>query len=279
MLARGLAARLSGSANSTVIVENKPGANAIVGSDAVAKAPPTGNMLLLVDRMTLAVNPALYAKMPYASSDLTGVSDIATVELAFVCRADAPFKTWNDMLAYARKSPGALMVGTGGQGSVHHLSLELIERHYDIKITDVPFRGMVPAAAAVVAGDTACVITGQETVLEHIRSGRLRALAFGSAKRSPLLADTPTLAEVGAPVELLISTHFSLFAPAKTPAPIIREINAAVARAQSDTQLISTFAARGLVISPSTPAQLNDDVATESANLGKLVRDANIKLQ
>ncbi|RZS84067.1 Bug family tripartite tricarboxylate transporter substrate binding protein [Pigmentiphaga kullae] len=279
VLARGLAERLSGATDKTVVVENKPGANAIVGSDAVAKAAATGNTLLLVDRLTLSVNPVLYAKLPYAARDLTGVSDVASVDLAVVCRADAPFKTWSEMIDHARKHPGALMVATGGQGSVHHLSLELIERHYGVQITDVPYKGMVPAAAAVVGGGVPCVVTGPETVLEHIRSGRLRGLVVGNARRSPLMPDVPTLAEAGAPGDLLIPTHFTLFAPARTPPQVIRGINAAVARAQADPGFVSTFAARGLVIAPGTPEQVNAGVEAETARLGKLIRDANIRLE
>ncbi|MGE8452472.1 MAG: Bug family tripartite tricarboxylate transporter substrate binding protein, partial [Pseudomonadales bacterium] len=182
--------------NTAVIVDNKSGANGIVGSSLVAKAPPDGRMLLLYDRLTLSVNPLLFSKLAYDPAALTGVSDIAGVDLLFVVKADAPYKSWSELLSYARTNPGKVSVGTAGVGSVHHLSLELIKRHYKVDMVDVPYRGIAPAVGAALGGELGGVITGQETVLEHIRAGKLRALAIGSNRRSPLLPEVPTLAEV-----------------------------------------------------------------------------------
>ncbi|MBN9473332.1 MAG: hypothetical protein ABS43_06785 [Bordetella sp. SCN 67-23] len=279
VLARSLGERLAAATQSTIIVENKPGANGVIGTAAVANAPPNGAALLLYDRLTLTVNPALLAKLPYHPKDLVGVTDVASVDLVFVCRANAPYKTWDEMLAFARSKAGALTVGTAGIGSVHHLSLELIKRHYGIGMVDVPYRGIAPAVAGLLSGELGCVITGQETVLEHIRSGRLRALAIGAARRSPLLPDVPTLREVGAPDDLLIPTHFTLFVHAATPRGTVERMQEKVAEALRNRALIDRFAERGLIVAPSSPDQVAQAMAQEQERFTKLIRDAGIKME
>lgn len=278
VLARALAERLSTTTGKSVIVDNRAGANAIIGSEVVAKAAPDGHTLLLVDRLTLAVNPLLYSRLPYSPQQLTGISEIARVNLLWVARSDAPYATWAEMAAYARKGSEPIAVGTGGPGSVHHLSLELIKRHLGASMTHVPYRGVAPAVMGLLAGDIQGVITGPETVVEHIRAGKLRALAIGAEQRLPMLPDVPTLKEVGAPNDLLISTYFTLHAPAATPKTTVEAIHAAVAPVLSEPEFIKRFAARGLLVEASSPASVEAGIATDSARLTKVIRDAGIKL-
>jgi tripartite-type tricarboxylate transporter receptor subunit TctC len=278
VLARVLADRLVSTTGKPVIVENRAGANAIIGSETVAKASPDGQTLLLVDRLTLAVNPLLYAKLPYSPSQLTGISTIASVNLLWVVRADAPYKTWDEMAAFARKGDPAIAVGTGGPGSVHHLSLELVKRHLGAQMTHVPYRGVMPAVTGLLAGDIQAVVTGPETVLEHIRAGKLRALAIGAEQRLPLLPDVPTLKEVGAPNDLLISTYFTLHAPSNTPKATIDAIHRAVAPILGEAEFVRRFAGRGLVVGASEPSNVEAGVSTDSARLTKVIREAGIRL-
>lgn len=279
VLARALAERLTTTTGKPVIVENRAGANAIIGSERVATSAPDGNTLLLVDRLTLAVNPLLYSKLPYSPQQLTGVSEIARVNLLWVARSDAPYANWEQMASFARnKDAEPISVGTGGPGSVHHLSLELIKRHLGATMTHVPHRGVSPAVVGLLGGNLQAVITGPETVVEHIRAGKLRALAIGADKRLDLLPDVPTLAEVGAPADLLISTYFTLHAPAETPKPTIEAIHAAVAPILGEPEFIERFAGRGLLVGSSKPADVEAGIAADSARLTKIIREAGIKL-
>lgn len=278
VLARGLADRLTSTTGKPVIVENRAGANAIIGSEAVAKATPDGQTLLMVDRLTLAVNPLLYARLPYGPRQLTGISSVASVNLLWVVRADAPYKTWDEMIAFARKDGSSMSVGTGGPGSVHHLSLELVKRYAHAPMTHVPYRGVMPAVMGLLAGDIQAVITGPETVLEHIRAGKLRALAIGADQRLPLLPDVPTLKEVGAPGDLLIPTYFTLHAPASTPKATIDAVHAAVAPILAETEFVRRFAGRGLMIGASEPSSVEAGISADSARLTKVIREANIRL-
>ncbi|GMU73663.1 MAG: hypothetical protein AMXMBFR42_31160 [Burkholderiales bacterium] len=278
VLARALAERLSATTGKPAIVDNRAGANAIIGSEIVTKAAPDGHTLLLVDRLTLAVNPLLYSKLPYSPQQLTGISEIARVNLLWVARSDAPYTTWAEMAAYARKGSEVISVGTGGPGSVHHLSLELVKRHLGVPMTHVPFRGVAPAVMSLLGGDIQGVITGPETVVEHIRAGKLRALTIGADQRLPLLPDVPTLKEVGAPADLLISTYFTLHAPAATPKATIEAIHAAVVPILGESEFVKRFAGRGLLVGSSSPGSVEAGIAADSARLTKVIRDAGIKL-
>lgn len=277
-LARVLGDRLSTATGKPFIVENKPGANAIIGSTYTARAPGDGHTLLLADRLTLAVNPVLYAKSQFNPKELTGVSEVARVNLLFVTRTDAPYKTWAEMTQFAREKKGELAVGTGGVGSVHSLSLELIKRSIGADILEVPYKGVALAANALLSKDVNGVITGPETVLGQIRAGKVRALAIGADTRSPLLPDTPTLKELGAPADLLLTTHFSLLAPAKTPAAVIEKINAATRAVVSDPGFVKTFQERGLVAGASTAKAVDDGIAQDTARFGKMLQELGIKL-
>jgi tripartite-type tricarboxylate transporter receptor subunit TctC len=279
VLARLLGQRLSTVLKTTVVVDNRSGANGIVGSSVVSKAAPDGKTLLLYDRMTMSINPLLFSRLPYDPAALTGVCDIAGVDLLFAAKADAPYKSWADMVTFARNNPGRLAVGTAGTGSIHHLSLELIKRHYDVAMVDVPFRGIAPAVVALLGGELGGVITGQETVLEHIKAGKLRALAFGAKRRSPLLPDVPTLEEVGAPANLLIPTTFSLFAPAKVPSDVINGLHSAVTTVLQDKELVNLLAARGLVVRPSTAKAVQDSVLHDRNRFAQLIKDAKIRIE
>lgn len=278
LLARALAERLSATSGKVVIVENRPGANAILGSQVVAEAAPDGHTLLLVDRLTLAVNPLLYSKLPYSSRQLTGVTEVARVDLLWVTRADAPYKTWSEMVALARKGAETIAVGTSARGSSPHLSLELVIRELGVStIISVPYRGVSQAVIGLLAGDVQAMITGPVPVLGHIRAGTLRALVIGSNQRLPLLPDVPTLREAGAPGDLLISTHFTLHAPALTPAATIEKINATVRTVLAEPAFVKQFEARGLVVGASRAEDVESGIAADSARLTKMIKDMDLK--
>ncbi len=278
IIARLVGQRMATVMNNSVVVDNRPGANGIVGASVVSKAAGDGRTLMLYDRLTLSVNPLLFQKLAYEPDALTGITDVASVDLVFVARADAPYKTWAEMVNFARANPGKVAVGTAGIGSVHHLSLEQIKRQYGVQITDVPYKGIAPAVAALLGGELGGVITGPETVLEHIQAGKLKALAFGAAKRSRLLPDVPTMTELGAPSDLLLPTYFSMFAPTKTAPAIIGNLQAVLATVLKDPSLIDALGARGLIVQASSPAVVQEGIVADRAKLAKVIRDANISI-
>lgn len=280
LLARALAERLSTRIGKPVIVENRPGANAIVGIQATINSPPDGHTLLLVDRLILAVNPLLHARLPYEPKQLTGITEVALVNLAWVARADAPYRSWSEMVERLRTRNEPIAVGTSALGSAPQLSLELIRKQLPAgSLTAVPYRGVSQAVVGLLAGEVEAMITGPVPVLEHIRAGKLRALAVGSDARLPLLPDVPTLAEVGMPADVLIPTYFTLHAPSATPASTIRAIHDAIAPILGEADFASLFAQRGLVVKASSPEEVEAGIVGDATRVEKVIREAGIKIQ
>lgn len=278
LLARLLATPLSTSLGGSVIVDNRPGANAIIGSEYVSKAKPDGATLLVVDRMTLIVNPLLYKKLPYDPKRLQGVSDLARVNLLLTVRSDAPYKDWAGFVAYAKANPGTVSIGSGGPGSVHHLSLELISKATGARFTHVPYRGVAPAVQDLLGGQLAGVISGMEVIRPHLPGGKLRILAIGASSRSPLLPDVPTLTELGVKETLLLPTTFSLLAPTGTPDSVLGPLGQAVRAIMATPDMATRLLETGLIPAPSTPAEMQADLSAAQPRLANVIRDANIHL-
>lgn len=276
-LTRLVAQKLQPVLGSTVVVENRPGANAVVGTTYVSKADTNGGLLLLADRTTVAVNPLLYSKLPYDANAITGISDIAKLDFFFVVRSGAPYKTWEEMAAFARANPGKISVGTPGTGSAPHLSMELVGRSIGAKFTHVPYRGMGPAVNDILGGNIDAVIMGPE-VWQHISGGRIRVLASGAEKRAPLLPDTPTLRELGFTEPLLLPTTFALFAPTGTSDAKLDMLNAAIRKVMADPDLIARFEALYIQPVASSPADVQKDVAQLRDRMAKVIREVGVTL-
>jgi len=278
LLARILGSKMTNSTGKVTIVENRPGANAIVGSDYVSKARPDGSTLLVVDRMTTVVNPLLFSKLPYDPSTLMGVSDLAKVDLMLAVRADAPFKDWAEFVAYAKAHPGKVAIGSGGPGSVHHLSLELMARALGAEFTHVPYKGVSLAVQDVLGGQITGAISGPELLRAHVASGKLRALATGADKRSPLFPDTPTMKELGIATPVLLPTTFSLFAPPGMQRPLLEQLSGTTIKLIGDPDVAARLAETGLIPAASTPDEIKVALGQLQPRLATLVREANIKL-
>lgn len=277
-LARLVATKVAAVLGSTIIVDNRPGANAIIGSDYVTKAKPDGTVLLLVDRMTLVVNPMLYSKLPYDPRKLQGVSDVARVSLMLTVRSDAPYKSWKEFVEYAKAKPGEIAIGTGGNGSVHHLSLELMQRATGAKFVHVPYKGISPAVQDMLGGQIAGVISGAEVIRPHMSSGKLRVLAIGADERSPLFPDVPTLRELGVTTPVLLPTTFTLFAPVGTPEAKLTPFEAALRSVLQQPEIVAQLSEQGLVPTPSTPSEIQAGLQSMAGQLGAVIRDSKIRL-
>jgi len=259
-----------------VIVDNRPAASGIVGTDAVAKAAPDGHTLLMV-ASSFTVLPATTARLPYDSEhDLTPVVLIATNPLLFVVNPKVGAQTLGEFVALAKRSPGKLNYATPGAASQTRLVTELFSRRAGIAMQQIPYRGGAPAIQSVVAGDSEFTVLSPMVSLPQIQSGRLKVLAAGGPARDPQLPDVPTLAEAGfADFEAI--QWIGLLTTAGTPDEIVSSLNAEVNRALEDPELIARLAQQGMSPAGGTPAEFRDLIAREIRNWMDVARGANIQ--
>lgn len=277
VMARLIAERLSKSLGQPFIVDNKPGANAIIGTDNVVKSPPDGLTLLLVDRLTLAVNPLLYKPLPYdPQRDLVAVSNVADVKLYLMVSGGSPVKTFKEFIDYAKSKPGQIPFGTGGAGSIMHLNMEALQLGTGISLNHVPFKAFAEVVPALVSDTVEASSGGVEAVQAFVREGKIRLLAVGSDKRVPVTPDVPTIAEAGGTSDMLMSTSYTLHARAGTPPELIETISAAVRKVLAEPDLVEQTGKRGLITYGTTPQELDGVLAADRQRLGKLISERNI---
>jgi tripartite-type tricarboxylate transporter receptor subunit TctC len=260
----------------TVLVENRPAASGIVGTDAVAKAAPDGHTLLMV-ASSFTVLPATTAKLPYDSErDLAPVALIATNPLLFIANPKLGVHTLGEFVALAKRNPGKLNYATPGLASQTRLVTELFALRAGITMQQIPYRGGAPAIQSVVAGDSDFTVLSPLVSLPQIEAGRLTALASGGHARDPQLPSLPTLAEAGFPdVEAI--QWVGLLTTAGTPDDIVGRLNAEVNRALHDTELIARLAQQGMSGAGGTPDAFHKVIAREIANWREVARAANIR--
>jgi len=279
LVARLIAQSLSARLGQQFVVDNKAGANGAVGSGLVARARPDGYTLLVTPNSTYAINPHLYASLPYNQE-----RDFAPIGLLvqngfFLCvRGDSQFRTVADLVAAARAAPDTISFGSGGIGSANHLAPEMFAAANGIKLQHVPYRGSGPGMQAVLSGEIPMSFVDTGVALPFLRSGELRALAVSSEQRSAQMPDVPTLAESGTP-GLNASSDFAMFAPANTPEPIIRRLSQAVVESLSAPDLRERL--QSLSIDPlgGTPEAFPAYLATESAKWRDVIRARNIRVE
>jgi tripartite-type tricarboxylate transporter receptor subunit TctC len=280
VLARDLGNELAKQTGSSFVVENKPGANSMVGTGAVVRAGADGGTLLMVDRLAVVTNPKLYLKMPYAwEQDLKPVSDLAGVNLFVGVRAGLPVKTFGDLVAYAKANPKKLNVGTGGIGHVNHIGMEMLSQAHGLSFSYVPYRGLSPAIMGLLTEEVDVVMGGGLPFVPHVETGKVRLLAVGADKRAGFLPDVPTITEAGGQGGSIPATVFALFAPGSVPDAVVAQINAAVVKAMDNPQIKESFAARGLAVSTSRPEVMLATMKADTLRYEKIIRDAGIKAQ
>ncbi len=200
IFARTIGSKLSDSLKQQVIIDNRGGAGGSIGADAAAKSPPDGYTLLMGHIGTLAVNPAIYPKLPYdPQKDFAPVTLVATVANVLVVNPTLPFKNVADLVAYAKANPGKLSYGSGGNGSAAHIAFELFKQQTGTDIVHIPYKGTAPSVTDVIGGQIGMTMTGAPPLMQFVTSGRLRALGVSSAKRVEALPGVPTIAESGSP--------------------------------------------------------------------------------
>jgi tripartite-type tricarboxylate transporter receptor subunit TctC len=276
-IARAVAQPLQEALGQPVVVESRAGAGGNIGADAVAKSAPDGYTLLMSSGGTVSINPHIYAKMPFdPTKDIVPVAAAARV-LVFleINPAKVPVNTIKEFLAYMKANPGKLSFGTPGSGSSPHLAAEMMKAQAGAFATHIPYRGAAPAMTDLLAGQIDFTFD-PGIGFQHVRSGRLKMLAVGSPKRSPLFPDVPTLDEAGL-TGFDADSVFGFYAPAGTPPDVIARLNREINRILGTQAVKDRIIALGGDILPITPQEFGAKAAADSQRFGALIKERHIK--
>ena len=278
VISREIAGRIATAAGWNIVIDNRPGAGGNIGLDAVAKAAPDGYTIGMGQAANLAINPALYPRMPFDPlTDFALISLVAKQPNVLVVRRAAPYRTLAELVAAGRANPGSLTAGNAGNGTTGHLAGAMFARAAGIEVVHVPYRGAAPVLTDLLAGRVDFFFANPLAVKGMLESGDVRALAVTSAGRSPTFPGVPTVAESGYPGFEAVNWT-GLVAPARTPEPIIDRLSGETRKALATTEAIARLAAEGSEPFGSTPAQFRDFLAEEHAKWGRVVREAEIRL-
>ena len=276
--ARIIAPHLEQALGQTIIVDNRPAAGGIVGSDAVAKAPPDGHTLLLV-ASSYTVTPALNPKLPYDSErDFAPISLIDTNAMVFFVNPRVPANTLPEFIALAKQNPGKFNYSSPGAGSQTHLLIELLSRRAGITMQHVPYKGGAPAMMATITGETELTLLAPNVIFPQIKAGNIRPIATGGATRHPQLPDVQTTAEAGF-AEVRAIQWVGMFTTAGTPTEIVDRLNAELNRILRLPDVAEKFAAQGVTATGGTSAEFRTLIASEIRQWTDMVRAANIKVE
>lgn len=275
---RLIAQKLSETWGQQVVIENKPGAGGNIGADSVAKSPSDGYTVVMGALSTHAVNPSLYAKMPYdAARDFAPISLVAITPNVLIVNAATPVHSVKDMVAWAKANPGRTNFGSGSNGSAGHLAGELFKLETGTDVAHIPYKGGAPALQALLAGDTQFMFDNLANAMAQVKGGKVRAIAVTTAQRSKLAPELPTMAEAGLP-GFDISTWFGLLAPAGTPPDVVAKWNADVVKVLNAPDVREKMLAQGAEPAPTTPAEFAAFIAKEREKYARIVKASGAKV-
>jgi tripartite-type tricarboxylate transporter receptor subunit TctC len=276
-VARAIAAKITGAAGWSVVVENRPGAGGNIGLDTVAKTKPDGYMLGLGQTANLAINPALMPKMPFdAGKDFAAVAMVASLPVVLVVKANARWNTLADLVKEARAQPGAIKQALAGSGTVGHLAGELLAYQAKFQVLNVPYRGAAPALNDLLGENTDYMFATPQAAQEMLKGKVLRPLAVTSRERLSILPDVPTVSESGFDGFEAVDWK-ALVAPAGTPAEIIGMVNGVVEKVLADPATIAMFTAEGSKPMGGSPQAAQQYIRDEQQKWARLIREANIQ--
>jgi tripartite-type tricarboxylate transporter receptor subunit TctC len=278
LFARSVGQHLHQALGQPVVVDNRPGANQMIAADIMAKSPPDGHTIY-VTSTSFTTGAALQPKLPFDPlNDVAGVTMLGKGPLVFVAHPSLPAKSMKELIALARSRPGQLNFTSSGIGGINHLGTEVFMATAKVNMVHVPHKGMSPAITDLISGQVQVLLVSLPSVTAQIKAGRLRALAVSTAKRSSFVSDIPTVAESGVP-GYDVSLWWGVFAPAKTPRPVVDRLNAEIHKALATEAMKKQFADFGAEPSPMTPDAFSALVKKEIANWSKVIRDARITAQ
>ena len=278
-LARVVGQKLGDTWGQQVVIDNRIGANGIIGTEAAAKAPPDGYTVYLGNISTLAVNPHLYLKLPYdALRDFAPVTLAATIPVVLVVHPSLPVKSVRELIPLAKAHPGQLNYASGGTGSAQHLPMEMLRVETGINIVHVPYKGLGPAFSDVLGGQVPMMFTGVSNVVPYMKTGRLRVLAIGSPKRSATLPDVPTVAEAGVP-GFDFDSWTGYLVPVGTPRELIVKLHADITRTLAAPEVRDKLVTLGFDLVGGTPEAFATLIRNDIARFGKLIKAAGIKAE
>jgi tripartite-type tricarboxylate transporter receptor subunit TctC len=279
LVGRAVAQKLTEAWGQQVVVDNRGGAGGVLGTVLAKQAPADGYTLLLGTSAGMVLNPLLMSKVPYdAFQDFAPVSLVIINPQLLVVHPALPASNVREFIALAKAKPGQLNFGSSGVGTPNHLGGEMLKAMAGINIVHVPYKGGATSIIDLIAGQVQLVFSSAPSVVPHVRAGRLKALAVGSAKRTPALPNVPTVAESGVP-GYEYTTWYGIFAPAKTPAPVITRLNAEIVRILADPQMSQRFQSQGGDPASSTPAELTAYMREEMARWARVIKTAGIRIE
>ncbi|HZL28857.1 MAG TPA: tripartite tricarboxylate transporter substrate binding protein [Acidobacteriaceae bacterium] len=279
ILIRPIAQQMSLILGVPVIVDNRGGAGGNIGAELVAKATPDGYTLMVTTSGVMVANKSLYASLPYdPATDFAPVSVLASLPNVLVVNPSGPYKSVQDLVAAAKKSPGTLTFASGGTGTSNHLAGELFKSSAGIDLTHVPYRGGGPAVIAVLGGQVTMLFATLPSAMSQVQAGKLRALAVTSLKRAPSAPDVPTMIEQGIQ-GFDVSIWIGALAPRGTPPAIIEKLNKAFVGALDAPEVRTKLTAEGYEKVGSTPAQMAETIRSESAKWDRVIKAAHITAQ
>jgi tripartite-type tricarboxylate transporter receptor subunit TctC len=277
VIARLVAERLSVALGQQVVVENRPGAGGVVGSEIVAKSAPDGYTLIMGNAGSHGINAAVYSKLPYdILKDFAPVSQIAIAPNIFVVNPALPVHTISEFIAYAKARPGQLSYASGGNGSSSHMSMELLKSMAGIDVVHVPYKGSTPALTDVISGQDAVMSVNMPPAVPHVKSGRLRALAVTTRARTPSMPELPTVGETLPGYETV--AWFGVLAPAGTPKDIVNRLSTEIAKIAQSPDMKERLAAMGAEPVGGTPEEFGVVMARDIAKWTALAKSVGIKI-
>ena len=278
VLARTVAEAMRQTLGQQIVVDNRPGASTNIGGQAVATAKADGYTIMSADNAILAYNEHLFSKLPFSpQNDFTYVGGISRFPLALVVHPSFEAKTMKEFLAYVRANPGKVNYASPGNGSPHHLAMEMFKNRTKTFLTHIPYRGAAPAMADVMGGQVPCMFLDLASGLSVIQSGKVRALAIGSAKRIATLPDVPTLGEVGV-ADTEVFAFQGILGPKGLPANVTQRLNADLNKALASPAVVKRMQDFGMEALPGTPEQFRALARAEAKRWGEVIKAAGVKL-
>ncbi len=278
VLARTVAEAMRQTLGQQIVVDNRPGASTNIGAQIVATAKPDGYTIMSADNAVLAYNEHLFSKLPFSpEKDFTYVGGISRFPMALVVHPSFEAKNMKEFLAYVRANPGKVNYASPGNGSPHHLAMEMFKARTNTFLTHIPYRGAAPAMADVMGGQVPCMFLDLASGLPVIQSGKVRAQAIGTAKRVATLPDVPTLAEVGVP-DTEVYAFQGILGPAGLPATVTQRLNADLNKALVNPAVVKRMQDFGMEALPGTPEQFRAMARAESKRWGAIIKAAGVKL-